>query len=61
MLRILMFLRLISEIHEQLCTGEMQTLSESVCKLLFLKVKRFKKRGQLLYVVLIAVMPELWF
>lgn len=56
-LRILMFLRLISEIHEQLCTGEMQTLSESVCKLLFLKVKRFKKRGQLLYVVLIAVMP----
>lgn len=57
MLRILMYLRFISEIHEQLCAREMQTLSESVCKLLFLKVKCFKKWGQLLHVVLIAVMP----
>lgn len=34
-LRILMYLGCISEIHEQLYTRETQTLSESVCKLYF--------------------------
>lgn len=39
MLRILMYLGYISEIHKQRYTRETQTLSESVCKLYFYKVK----------------------